>query len=190
MSKTKDPIEPFERLIRGTVQHREHLVWERVELERSITIEITPHGEDYGRLNGTQGANIKALKTLGDAVSERGGKIIFFSLEDSVVGTKPDQRAPFKPADVWDSETLKVLIAELIELAIPGTFFWLADGRRTTTVDIQCTRANAPVAEALKTWVRAWGKANGRDITTNIHPQTQDEELQPARADGRFSRTG
>lgn len=186
MSQAKNRLEPFRRLITGTIQHTNYLTWEVVELEHSITIEITPHGEDYGRINGTKGANISALKILGDAAGRRIGKAIFFSLEDSVIGGKPENRPPFKPSDEWDQDPLKKMIQDLIDLTMPGEFFFLADGKRTTTAEIDCSRSNVPVAESLKTWIRAWGKANGRDITTNIIPR--DEELQPGSADGRYTR--
>lgn len=131
------------------------------ETHREITIQV--HQSDHGKILGVQGQNITALQLMCEAIGLRRNQMIRLKMErpsgdDSLRGL------PYVDDLDWDRDgELKDLAEMLLSQMVDQFAVEVQSMGPASRLVIKC-QAGLALANSLKTFFKAWGKAQGRRI--------------------------
>lgn len=151
----------------------------RIDVEEftlSVSVEIEVFADDYGKICGTGGVMINALKKFVELAGERNGR------ESRLVLNKPKPgpigpRPKFREATNWNSEPIRLLCKQASKLLISVPFEVVAhDKSETTTLEIlaetngaEFDRSAPQIRGTIAPIFHAIGKVMGRnEVVVNV----------------------
>jgi predicted RNA-binding protein YlqC (UPF0109 family) len=169
----------IERLIRiladAFTEHHDDLRIECRPLPRRTVIAVTPHIDEYGKMIGTAGVRVNAIKTLVNAFALRHQRQVTFSLEKPP-GTENTDRPKFKANPDWKSDGAVQLLQDVLLLLFTSATCRPEDRGDTTIINATVNKGEAladlayEICDALDTIFQAIGKAQGRNtLGVDLH---------------------
>jgi predicted RNA-binding protein YlqC (UPF0109 family) len=187
------------KLIKGMViefvLHPDDLVVVVTERSGVLSIRIRCHQGDVGRVIGTRGAHVNALKVLALLYGQKHKlRVDFMPIEESVQG-KSDRYSKFKASTEWRKAELLGLLEQVawnIFKADAAVAIACVDNVADSEITVSVARDEpARVVDqadaALGVIFNAIGKPNGRTLTVHVVAGDLSERRQPSSARGRFA---
>lgn len=151
------------------VKHADSLTIGVSELQSSTTLTVQAHADDHGKLVGSGGVMINALKSLFALVGNKQGvrvRVVLNHPKPGEIGPRPR----FQAATNWNNEPIR-LLAEKVSAAIFSRPFTVkaADAGETTTLEIVADDSDPALSSAnviesaFATIFHAVGKTQGRN---------------------------
>lgn len=180
-----------EQMLRKTLEFicadKDRIQIQKSEMSRSVTFTVKSSDRDFARLVGKLGRNHRGLLVLVGLMAARCGKAANFFISSPATRTVPAP-SDYTPDQHWSNDWLKAYVFELCAACFEnGGTVQVADaGGDVTVVEVTVSDYEelslAPgiterfpgktvdeiVAEAFDTVIRAVGKANGREIKTDV----------------------
>lgn len=138
-------------------------------LASRTVINVTPHIDDYGKMVGTSGVRVNALKTIVNAFALRHQRRVSFVLLKPE-GVESKERPKFKADPNWKADASLALLKNTLGLLFSAPEVHAEDSGDTTALIAKVSKGDAladlcyEIGDALDTIFAAIGKAQGRNI--------------------------
>ncbi len=181
---TRDPkldkaVTLLREVILSYTQHGENLVTTSERYTTSIAINVQAHRDDHGKIVGTNGQNIWALKTIFNFIGRGMQTNIRLTLLDPAVGEK-QAITPFQRNPEWKPDKALALMRKILDIVLREPYNLEALGDIETTLEIlpsknerlklinPHTKERNDFGHALYDIFQAIGKSDGHDIHIDV----------------------
>jgi len=148
--------------------HHDELQIEARPLPRKTMLNVRPHIDEYGKLIGTAGVRINAMKTIVSAFALRHQRKVDLVLEKPP-GVESADRPKFKADPNWRSDAVLKLCQESLAALFASPTVGVEDRGDTTILTAQIGAQEVladlsyEIGDAFDTIFQAIGKAHGRN---------------------------
>lgn len=155
-------------IVSSFVRHPDDVIVKTERLGGKNVIQVEVNRDDYGRVFGSQGRQIQAIRTVFAFIASREGRQIGVMLLESTRGTKIEP-PPFRANLDWESKKLLSLLKRVLKriLALPFSVDETSV-QETTNVTIATDPKEHRIIEALRPSLdpifHAIGKNEGRQL--------------------------
>lgn len=164
-------------IISGICQKRNHL-----EIRESLascvscgsrtprlTIEITPHPDDYRLICGRKGSRINAIKSIASLAGKTNKISVIVNLVSNGMGEPSANRDDFVEDPNFDNEALKSLVSELLAIiGMKPIAGFVVDGDKTNIAIPTQGSHEELVVHGMHELFYSYGFKNGRKIEISI----------------------